>query len=97
MDIQYYSWLTYSKFVIIRLVNAVIEKTRKKEEMSIAEAAAKINMPHMLIDIRHGKKPETSSNWERFIITFFSVVRLICTPSHPLNIAHFSFWFVALS
>ncbi|KNA25104.1 hypothetical protein SOVF_009130 [Spinacia oleracea] len=38
---------------IMRLVNAVIEKTRKKEEMSIAEAAAKINMPHMLIDIRH--------------------------------------------
>lgn len=37
-------------------MNGVIEKTRKKREVSIAEAAAAIGIPRMLIDIRHGKK-----------------------------------------
>lgn len=38
---------------IVRLVNGVVEKTRKKTEVSIAEAADAINIPRMLIDIRH--------------------------------------------
>ncbi|XP_024022371.1 pre-rRNA-processing protein las1 isoform X3 [Morus notabilis] len=36
-----------------RLVNGVIEKTRKKQEVSIAVAANAIGMPRTLIDIRH--------------------------------------------
>lgn len=42
-------------FFFGRLVNGVIEKTRKKEEVSIAVAANAIGMPRTLIDIRHGK------------------------------------------
>ncbi|EYU37440.1 hypothetical protein MIMGU_mgv11b003028mg [Erythranthe guttata] len=38
---------------IIRLVNGVLEKTRKKNEVSIGEAADAIGIPRMLIDIRH--------------------------------------------
>ncbi|XP_057484495.1 uncharacterized protein LOC130770879 [Actinidia eriantha] len=38
---------------IMRLVNGVVEKTRKKTEVSIGEAADAINIPRMLIDIRH--------------------------------------------
>ncbi|XP_065850946.1 uncharacterized protein [Euphorbia lathyris] len=38
---------------ILRLVNCVVEKTRKKTEISIAEAAAAIGIPRTLIDIRH--------------------------------------------
>ncbi|KAJ6385388.1 hypothetical protein OIU77_028546 [Salix suchowensis] len=38
---------------ILRLVNCVVEKTRKKTEVSIAEAAGAIGIPRMLIDIRH--------------------------------------------
>ncbi|KAL9260536.1 Dihydropyrimidinase-like protein [Drosera capensis] len=38
---------------ITRIVNGMIEKTRKQTEMSIADAAEVINMPRMLIDIRH--------------------------------------------
>ncbi|KAI6669625.1 hypothetical protein NL676_004510 [Syzygium grande] len=38
---------------IMRLVNGVIEKTRKKTEVSIADAASAIGIPRMLIDIRH--------------------------------------------
>lgn len=38
---------------IMRLVNGVIEKTRKKREVSIAVAATAIGMPRTLIDIRH--------------------------------------------
>ncbi|CAN1250130.1 Ribosomal biogenesis protein LAS1L [Linum perenne] len=38
---------------ILRLVNCVIEKTRKKNESSIAEAAGAIGIPRSLIDIRH--------------------------------------------
>lgn len=38
---------------IIRLVNCVVEKTRKRKEVSVAEAADEIGMPRMLIDIRH--------------------------------------------
>ncbi|CAN1250127.1 Ribosomal biogenesis protein LAS1L [Linum perenne] len=41
---------------ILRLVNCVIEKTRKKNESSIAEAAGAIGIPRSLIDIRHGSK-----------------------------------------
>lgn len=40
--------------VCLRLVNAFVEKTRKKEEMSIAVAAEAIGIPRTLIDIRHG-------------------------------------------
>ncbi|KAF3453124.1 hypothetical protein FNV43_RR03558 [Rhamnella rubrinervis] len=38
---------------IIRLVNGVVEKTRKKTGISIAVAAAAIGIPRMLIDVRH--------------------------------------------
>ncbi|XP_062077282.1 pre-rRNA-processing protein las1 isoform X2 [Humulus lupulus] len=38
---------------IMRLVNGVVEKTRKQCEVSIAVAADAINMPRTLIDIRH--------------------------------------------
>ncbi|KAF7822193.1 pre-rRNA-processing protein las1 isoform X2 [Senna tora] len=38
---------------IMRLVNGVVEKMRKKEEMSIAMAADAIGIPRMLIDVRH--------------------------------------------
>ncbi|CAI9102892.1 OLC1v1001259C1 [Oldenlandia corymbosa var. corymbosa] len=38
---------------IMRLVNGVIEKTRKKKEVSIADAAGAIGIPRLLIDIRH--------------------------------------------
>lgn len=38
---------------ILRLVNGVVEKTRKKSEVSIADAANAIGIPRMLIDIRH--------------------------------------------
>ncbi|KAL3655133.1 hypothetical protein CASFOL_000919 [Castilleja foliolosa] len=35
------------------LVNGVVEKTQKKYEISIGEAADAIGIPRMLIDIRH--------------------------------------------
>lgn len=38
---------------IMRLVNGIVEKTRKKNEVSIGEAAQVIGIPRMLIDIRH--------------------------------------------
>ncbi|XP_010519821.1 PREDICTED: pre-rRNA-processing protein las1 [Tarenaya hassleriana] len=38
---------------ILRLVNCVIEKTRRRTEVSIAEAAKAINIPRKLIDLRH--------------------------------------------
>nr|GEV73203.1 pentatricopeptide repeat-containing protein At4g21065-like [Tanacetum cinerariifolium] len=38
---------------IMRLVNGIVEKTRKKNEISIGEAAHVIGIPRMLIDIRH--------------------------------------------
>ncbi|KAG9157669.1 hypothetical protein Leryth_014189 [Lithospermum erythrorhizon] len=38
---------------IMRLVNGVVERTRKKNEISIAEAADAIDLPRMLIDVRH--------------------------------------------
>ncbi|XP_027330952.1 uncharacterized protein LOC113846658 isoform X2 [Abrus precatorius] len=38
---------------IMRLVNGAVEKTRKKELVSIAVAADAIGIPRMLIDIRH--------------------------------------------
>lgn len=37
---------------ILRLVNGVVEKTRKKNGISIAEAADAIGIPKMLVDIR---------------------------------------------
>lgn len=43
-------------FYTFRLVNAAIEKTRKKTEISIAEAASVIGIPRMLIDIHHGEQ-----------------------------------------
>lgn len=39
-------------------MNGVVEKTRKKTEVSIGEAADWLNIPRMLIDIRHGKELE---------------------------------------
>lgn len=40
---------------ILRLVNCVIEKTRRREDVSIADAARAIGIPRKLIDLRHGK------------------------------------------
>lgn len=37
-------------------MNGVVEKTRKKTEVSLAVAADAIGIPRMLIDIRHGKQ-----------------------------------------
>ena len=37
-------------------MNGIVEKTRKKNEISIGEAADVIGIPRMLIDIRHGKE-----------------------------------------
>lgn len=42
------------KYCFFRLVNGVIEKTRRRDK-SIADAAEEINIPRMLIDVRHGK------------------------------------------
>lgn len=42
--------------LFLRLVNGVVEKTRKKEVASIAVAADAIGIPRMLIDIRHGEQ-----------------------------------------
>ncbi|KAK7266001.1 hypothetical protein RIF29_18639 [Crotalaria pallida] len=39
--------------IFLRLVNGVVEKTRKKEFVSIAVATDAIGIPRMLIDIRH--------------------------------------------
>lgn len=36
-------------------MNGVVEKTRKKTEASIGEAADVLGIPRMLIDVRHGK------------------------------------------
>ncbi|GJY30974.1 ribosomal biogenesis protein LAS1L-like protein isoform X2 [Tanacetum coccineum] len=38
---------------IMRLVNSIMEKTRKKNEISIGEVAVVIGIPRMLINIRH--------------------------------------------
>lgn len=38
------------------LFNGVVEKTRKKTEVSIAVAADAIGIPRTLIDIRHGEQ-----------------------------------------
>ncbi|XP_074345976.1 uncharacterized protein LOC141684760 isoform X3 [Apium graveolens] len=38
---------------IMRLVNGVVEKTRKKTEVSIGEVADELGIPRMLIDVRH--------------------------------------------
>ncbi|GLT89265.1 hypothetical protein SLE2022_072540 [Rubroshorea leprosula] len=38
---------------ILRLVNCVVEKTRKQREISIADAAEAIGIPRILIDVRH--------------------------------------------
>ncbi|CAL8135830.1 unnamed protein product [Prunus armeniaca] len=43
---------------IMRLVNGVVEKTRKKTEVSLAGAADAIVIPRTLIDIRHGSHRE---------------------------------------
>lgn len=48
--------LTIVVVLFLRLVNGSVEKTRKKEEVSIGGAAEAIGIPRMLIDIRHGKK-----------------------------------------
>lgn len=51
-----FSILKYNCFAFSRLVNGVVEKTRKKEVASIAVAADAIGIPRMLIDIRHGEQ-----------------------------------------
>jgi len=42
---------------IVNLAEKTAEKSRKKEHTSIAGAAEEIGLPHMLVEIRHGKKP----------------------------------------
>lgn len=39
-------------------MNCVVEKTRRKTEASIGEAANAIGIPRKLIDVRHGKQIE---------------------------------------
>ena len=43
-------------------MNGVVEKTRKKNEVSIGEAAEVLDIPRMLIDVRHGEKSFFTSN-----------------------------------
>ncbi|KAK9121206.1 hypothetical protein Syun_018823 [Stephania yunnanensis] len=38
---------------IMRLVNGAVERTRATAKFTIAEAASRINLPRMLIDVRH--------------------------------------------
>ncbi|KHN38395.1 LAS1-like protein [Glycine soja] len=58
---------------IMRLVNGVVEKTRKKEVTSIAVAADAIGIPRMLIDIRHG---------EQSALLFVLLIAVIAEGSH---------------
>ncbi|CAJ1974874.1 unnamed protein product [Sphenostylis stenocarpa] len=51
--------LCYIAWSVMRLVNVVVEKTRKKEVTSITVAADAIGISRMLIDIRH-----EGSHWE---------------------------------
>lgn len=55
-------------------MNGVIEKTRKRKEVSIAVAADAIGIPRTLIDIRHGKEfffcYQLFSNWFHFVHDF---------------------------
>lgn len=44
-------------------MNGVVEKTRKKTEVSLAVAADAIGIPRMLIDIRHGKQLQLLKNF----------------------------------
>lgn len=52
-------------------MNCVVEKTRRKSEFSIAEAAAAIGIPRKLIDVRHGK-------WFQLITKCFSCLLISC-------------------
>lgn len=55
-------------FFLKRLVNGAVEKTRRKEVVSIAVAAEAIGIPRMLIDIRHGK------NLSAFLDKFVKII-----------------------
>ncbi|CAL9012399.1 unnamed protein product [Prunus brigantina] len=57
---------------IMRLVNGVVEKTRKKTEVCIAVAADAIGIPRTLIDIRHDYQPccHAHSAEEYFLLGF---------------------------
>ncbi|GJV94162.1 ribosomal biogenesis protein LAS1L-like protein isoform X2 [Tanacetum coccineum] len=44
--------MTYC-MTIMRLMNDIMEKTRKKNEISVGEAVDVIGIPRMMIDIRH--------------------------------------------
>lgn len=52
-------------------MNGVVEKTRKKTEVSIAVAADAIGIPRMLIDIRHGKKLQLLKFSFLFFLIYF--------------------------
>ena len=96
--------LTRSRWSCLwRLVNGVVEKTRKKTGISIAVAAAAIGIPRMLIDVRHGKQLQLSSDYHYYLRmplyqfsfhfcyckSFCWVLAFGClTPSiHPLHMA----------
>lgn len=44
-------------------MNGIVEKTRKKNEVSIGDAADLVGIPRMLIDIRHGKEFKYASSY----------------------------------
>lgn len=52
-------------------MNGVIEKARKKTEVSIAVAADAIGIPRMLIDIRHGKQLQLFNYNVEILYNFF--------------------------
>ncbi|XP_028098518.1 ribosomal biogenesis protein LAS1L-like [Camellia sinensis] len=73
---------------IVRLVNGVVEKTRKKTEVSIAKAADAINIPRMLIDIRHeGSHPDLPS---LRLVRLASIKVCICSLSVIYNLIKLS-------
>ncbi|XP_034686664.1 uncharacterized protein LOC117915210 [Vitis riparia] len=73
---------------IMRLVNGVVEKTRKATQVSIAEAADAIGIPRMLIDIRHeGSHRDLPSLWlvrlasvKVYFVLVYAVIFLLLFP-----------------
>ena len=69
-------------------MNCVVEKTRKKNEVSIAEAADAIGIPRSLIDIRHGKQRELGTFYyihNSYIVIFIFVISEAQTNNHCVS------------
>lgn len=54
-------------------MNGVIEKARKKTEVSIAVAADAIGIPRVLIDIRHGKQLQLCNYNMEILVKFLNL------------------------